>query len=885
MKHETSNSKNAGNFKFLSEALTAHARWKTRLVRFADGTGERIDPDEVCRDDRCPLGRWIHGEGRQFSTFEGFDEMRRHHAQFHLCAGDVTRKIIAGDKEGAERELSDGASAFNRASHAVGEAIHRFKKALANTREGWFRDMSISTKLAFVIYSLIATLLFHVVWVVNENYAKWRDMESAAQSMKVAIAVGETVHRLQIERGLTSGYVQSRGERFAGELPAARAATDKSLENLKSVKGGAMAALDTLDAHRKRVSGLGLQPAEAAGWYTAVISTLLGDVAAISNGVEDVATLRMTAIYAMFMAAKERAGQERALLTAVYTAGRFDAERYASWRQLLGEESTYLSVFSSYGLPEWVAALKGTLAGGGAMAVETYRRDAQAKKDEPNLNVNPDEWFKAASARIDALHKVENAITADIHTLVASQAEYTQRLLVVTLLVGIAVSLVLGWMSRWIAGGVTEMVGGLTDTIQEVARTGDLSMRVPITTNDEAGRAGKAFNDMLDELQALFAEASETMRATAHGRFLTMNAELQGDFNELKTGVNSAVLKLQRTMGALYDVMGALAAGDFSKRMDSSTEGEVKAAVDEAMQAVEIMLGDVGDVMSRAARGDLSRRVGAEGKGDLALLREDVNRSLDALSAAMAAISVNARQVASASSQTSTAIAQISDGAQNQAHAITQVSNAVRQTADSVTDVSRSTDHASGKSRQTVAIIEDGRKKMERMVEVVNRISANSAKIDNITEAIQKIANKTNLLSLNAAIEAARAGEHGKGFAVVAEEVGKLAASAAGSTEEITLLVQQAVREADQASEAVKEVAGDMENIQQAVRESDGMLQRISAALEQQNAAVQEINTNLANLDRIAESNATASEEITATVVELSKIADSTRREVEKFSV
>ena len=63
------------------------------------------------------------------------------------------------------------------------------------------------------------------------------------------------------------------------------------------------------------------------------------------------------------------------------------------------------------------------------------------------------------------------------------------------------------------------------------------------------------------------------------------------------------------------------------------------------------------------------------------------------------------------------------------------------------------------------------------------------------------------------------------------------------------------------------------------------MLQRISAALEEQSSALDEIRTNVAGLDRIAQSNAAASEEITATVIELSKLADVTRKEVEKFSL
>jgi methyl-accepting chemotaxis protein len=281
----------------------------------------------------------------------------------------------------------------------------------------------------------------------------------------------------------------------------------------------------------------------------------------------------------------------------------------------------------------------------------------------------------------------------------------------------------------------------------------------------------------------------------------------------------------------------------------------------------------------------LSARVHAKGQGDLLSLKNNINLSLDSLSATMRLINQNARQVATASAQSSQAIGQISDGALNQTHAISQVAVAVKQTVTSVSDVSRNTEVASAKSKESVHLVRDGILKMNRMVEVVNNIAANSDKINKITAVIEKIANKTNLLSLNAAIEAARAGEHGKGFAVVADEVGKLAVNSAESSQEIAQLVQQAVAETRLAVAAVHEVSADMARIESGSRETDDMLQRISAALEQQSSAVEEINANLSSVDNIARSNSAASEQITATVMELSKIADSTHREVEKFSL
>jgi methyl-accepting chemotaxis protein len=169
------------------------------------------------------------------------------------------------------------------------------------------------------------------------------------------------------------------------------------------------------------------------------------------------------------------------------------------------------------------------------------------------------------------------------------------------------------------------------------------------------------------------------------------------------------------------------------------------------------------------------------------------------------------------------------------------------------------------------------------MVEIVHGISENSQKINKITGIIEDIANKTNLLSLNAAIEAARAGDHGRGFSVVADEVGKLATVSAQNAKEIKQLIEKAVLDTDKAVKTVQEVAVEMTKIDGASSASNGFLQRISSSIEQQSSAVHEIAANLESLDNIARSNANASEEITASVMELAKIADSTRNSLSTF--
>ena len=97
-------------------------------------------------------------------------------------------------------------------------------------------------------------------------------------------------------------------------------------------------------------------------------------------------------------------------------------------------------------------------------------------------------------------------------------------------------------------------------------------------------------------------------------------------------------------------------------------------------------------------------------------------------------------------------------------------------------------------------------KVVEISTEKINQLEKLSAQIEGFASVIDSIANRTNILSLNASIEAARAGEHGRGFAVVATQVRDLASQSSKSSKEITNTIGQV-------QEAVKDTVNSMKMI------------------------------------------------------------------------
>lgn len=87
-------------------AQAAHENWKLRLQTYLDGlSGEELSAETICFDDRCDLGRWIHGPGAaNLGQFPGFTALMGHHKMFHYAASNVVALTKAG-KDGEARKM------------------------------------------------------------------------------------------------------------------------------------------------------------------------------------------------------------------------------------------------------------------------------------------------------------------------------------------------------------------------------------------------------------------------------------------------------------------------------------------------------------------------------------------------------------------------------------------------------------------------------------------------------------------------------------------------------------------------------------------------------------------------------------------------------------
>ncbi|MFZ9882631.1 MAG: methyl-accepting chemotaxis protein, partial [Phycisphaerales bacterium] len=179
-------------------------------------------------------------------------------------------------------------------------------------------------------------------------------------------------------------------------------------------------------------------------------------------------------------------------------------------------------------------------------------------------------------------------------------------------------------------------------------------------------------------------------------------------------------------------------------------------------------------------------------------MNEDLSRIVGAVRSASSRLAATSAQLAATSREQAASTATFGSSTQ-------QIAAAVREIASTGTELARSIESIDGGARRAAGAAGSGRSGLERMASSMAELSSAShevghrlqtitekaAAITGVVTTITKVAEQTNLLSVNAAIEAEKAGDAGFGFLVVAREIRRLADQTATATTDIERIVVQ----------------------------------------------------------------------------------------------
>ncbi len=109
------------------EAIQAHAAWKIKLTTYIRKPDGVLKSAEVRVDNKCALGQWLHGEGKEHASLDEYRTLISEHARFHRTAGEVIDRANKGLEKNGDRALNFY-SEYGVASRSVVKAIKDLQK-------------------------------------------------------------------------------------------------------------------------------------------------------------------------------------------------------------------------------------------------------------------------------------------------------------------------------------------------------------------------------------------------------------------------------------------------------------------------------------------------------------------------------------------------------------------------------------------------------------------------------------------------------------------------------------------------------------------------------------------------------------------------------------
>jgi len=390
------------------------------------------------------------------------------------------------------------------------------------------RNMQIRSKLIAILLTPLIALTVLAFLGIGSSIARGVQADRVAQETTFAVNLSQLVHELQRERDLSAGWVAS--DRGYGRVVAQRVAVNQALADFRQDAAGlefesedsgfrehvqlALGKLATLNDERLRIENGELSVATTLDFYSDVVDHLIRVDGEIASATEDRTLVRNVATFVALARLKEAASIERGFVFAVTSAGAFKPGEFQRFAAMLGAQDTWRAQFEATATPEQAKTLAQALESGDAQRVDQLRDQLLAASPVGPVALDARSWYRYATARIDLLRGVEQALAADVSAASATaQSTANRQALLYTIILTIVLWFTVGvalLMARVMVGPLRKLtrtanevadqrLPGLVDRLQQSTDLRDLDVvpePVPVDSGDEVGQVSAAFNSV-----------------------------------------------------------------------------------------------------------------------------------------------------------------------------------------------------------------------------------------------------------------------------------------------------------------------------------------------------------------------------------------------------
>jgi methyl-accepting chemotaxis protein len=477
-------------------------------------------------------------------------------------------------------------------------------------------DLSnISFKKIIIILLTFPFLGFALLSFISlsSNISTSREMSTLTELTQLSVIYSDLVHELQKERGMTAGFIGSKGEKFTLKLKNQRRQTTEKINvknsygqkntlkivTIKQLNQAINNSLNELQSIRKRVDDLSITLPDALSFYTQLNAKLLS-VASLNAEISSNAVItKETIAYYNFLQGKERAGIERAVLSNTFSKNAFDQGMFAKFISLTTEQKSYFSNFNTFSNPQNRTFFNEQLNHPAVKQVKKLRDIAL--NNTVDFNVDAEFWFEQATVRIVQLKKIETKLGENLLSLAQELNDSAFNALVVNSIFSAALIIFVISFSVFVIKDQNARVKDLMSVMVRVRDNNDLTAQTSMHGNSELGQISSALNLTLGKFSGAISEISHssiTLASAAEQTSRTCEQNLSSMLDQ-QNGIGLIATAIEELSVTVKEV-----ATNTQMTADSSQEADKKAKdgldiVQKSYQSIEKLAAEIDNLATQ----------------------------------------------------------------------------------------------------------------------------------------------------------------------------------------------------------------------------------------------------------------------------------------------
>jgi methyl-accepting chemotaxis protein len=426
-----------------------------------------------------------------------------------------------------------------------------------------------------------------IIFITADIFRAYYALDQANETIadvRLVTVTNKLVHELQKERGMSAGYIGSKGTMFTSGLKNQRAITDKEINNLKTFMVDTnyhehtnkttqqlFNGLGQLQTIRQQVDSLNIALPDALSYYTGNNLLILDLNGHLASELEEASSSERFLTLYNIAYAKEQAGIERAVLNNVFASGTFTSALFSRYIELVTKQETYIKSAYTVATLDYREVLDLFVRSKESLDVQRFRDIAENTENEFNVEAN--DWFSAATARIDKLKSTEQTLLDETVLYALDNVSSKLRIIIfesIVLILMLAIAYAVFSTIKLRSSQSFE----INRFMKNVDSEKDLTDTVEIITEDELGVIAKLMNITFANIRADFINFQENAYQMGEATEQTASATQQSKANltQLQADISSIASATEEMSVSIKSVTeNMLVASDGAERAAKQT--------------------------------------------------------------------------------------------------------------------------------------------------------------------------------------------------------------------------------------------------------------------------------------------------------------------------